>query len=628
MRKFFYICMLTLFSIPLFAQYNYAVDSIAPRLRAGAKAVVRSRQVKIEVLNLKKSELEFKEVVTLLNDRADDYRIFEIPYDQSSRVGNIRASAYDENGKLIWNLQPFNVMDMRDSEGPEFLSDDREKVFEVPAFNYPFTISYSFTISESESWVRSSNWLQSDPEEAVEESGIQYIVPRGMEFNSKILNLRHPTDIVHEKQATIYTWREDNLPAIRQRDFAPLEIKKIPVVYATPLAFSRHGYPGSFESWKTYGQWINTLNTGRDELDPVYVEKAREIVKGIRDPKEKIRKLYAYMQSHTRYFSISFGIGGNQPIPANEVAEKGYGDCKALSNYMKVLLKAVGIPSYYTLVKAGPLQYMQPDFPSDQFNHAILCVPNNGDTVWLECTNQTMPFNYLGSFTCDRDVLLITPEGGKIARTPRYGADFNRSKSIANIELAGSGDVEVDLRLERQGLLYDGLYGVSQAKKSEQHDWLSELLDNKGLEVQSDSFLTDSKAQAPSITARFTFKTRNYASRSSNRLFVAPALITGMSYLQEDPGDISVKMGYSITDCSRIELPIGYTVEYMPENKSYTSKFGHYSRTISQDRKYLYFSRTYEIQQSDYPGDIYDDFQRFINEMASDDREMAILKSK
>jgi hypothetical protein len=402
----------------------------------------------------------------------------------------------------------------------------------------------------------------------------------------------------------------------------------MPVVYGTPLAFSRHGYPGSFESWKTYGQWINTLNAGRDELDAEYAEKARAVVKGINNPKEKIRQLYAYMQSHTRYFSIAYGIGGNQPMPANEVAEKGYGDCKALSNYMKSLLKAVGIPSYYTLVKAGMNQYMQPDFPSDQFNHAILCVPNNQDTVWLECTNQTMPFNYLGSFTCDRDVLLITPEGGKLARTPRYGADFNRSKSIANIELAGSGDVEVNLKLEQKGLLYDELFAVSQAKKSDLHDWLSELLDNKGLEVQSDSFLTDSKAQTPSITARFTFKTRNFASRSSNRLFVAPALITGMSYLQEDPGDISVTMGYNVTDSSRIELPIGYTVEYMPENKSYTTQFGRYSRTMSQDRKYLYFIRTYQIQQSDYPGDTYDDFQRFINDIASDDRDMVILKSK
>ena len=64
------------------------------------------------------------------------------------------------------------------------------------------------------------------------------------------------------------------------------------------------------------------------------------------------------------------------PFPATFVDEKKYGDCKALSNYMRALLKAVDIPSYYALIRAGeneePADF---DFPHNNFNHAILCVP-------------------------------------------------------------------------------------------------------------------------------------------------------------------------------------------------------------------------------------------------------------
>lgn len=57
------------------------------------------------------------------------------------------------------------------------------------------------------------------------------------------------------------------------------------------------------------------------------------------------------MQNKTRYVLISMGIGGWKPMPASEVSKKGYGDCKALTNYMRTLLTAKeGIPSYYAII--------------------------------------------------------------------------------------------------------------------------------------------------------------------------------------------------------------------------------------------------------------------------------------
>ena len=63
---------------------------------------------------------------------------------------------------------------------------------------------------------------------------------------------------------------------------------------------------------------------------------------------------------------------------------------------------------------------VEKDFSSMQGNHAILNIPNNGNDIWLECTSQTIPFGFLGDFTDDRDVLVVTPEGGIIKRTPAY----------------------------------------------------------------------------------------------------------------------------------------------------------------------------------------------------------------
>jgi hypothetical protein len=117
----------------------------------------------------------------------------------------------------------------------------------------------------------------------------------------------------------------------------------------------------------------------------------------IQSDKDKVRFLYRYLQQNMRYVSVQLGIGGLKPFPAMFVDQKKYGDCKALTNYMGALLRAVNIPSCYAIVNAGTnAKPADPKFPDNVFNHVILCVPLKNDTTWLECTSNTQPFGQLG----------------------------------------------------------------------------------------------------------------------------------------------------------------------------------------------------------------------------------------
>ena len=161
----------------------------------------------------------------------------------------------------------------------------------------------------------------------------------------------------------------------------------------------------------------------------------------MKDPIEKAKIVYAFMQNKTRYISVQVGIGGWEPIAANKVDAVGYGDCKGLTNYTKALLDAVGVTSYYTVVFAQDRRDIDKEFASLQGNHVILNIPNKGKDVWLECTSQTTPFGFLGDFTDDRNVLVITPEGGIIKRTPKYINKDNLQTINADITLKENGSV-------------------------------------------------------------------------------------------------------------------------------------------------------------------------------------------
>jgi transglutaminase-like putative cysteine protease len=142
------------------------------------------------------------------------------------------------------------------------------------------------------------------------------------------------------------------------------------------------------------------------------------VIKNTANDKEKIRKLYHYLQDETRYINVTINIGGLKPYPASYVAKNKYGDCKALTNYFKSILDYIEIPSYYTKVYAGsPINKIDKNFPSQQSNHIILYIPLKGEDIWLDCTSDGA-FDYLGTFTQNRDAFIVDLNNSKFIKTP------------------------------------------------------------------------------------------------------------------------------------------------------------------------------------------------------------------
>jgi hypothetical protein len=359
----------------------------------------------------------------------------------------------------------------------------------------------------------------------------------------------------------------------------------------------------------------------------------KELVKDVPGQREKVSLLYQYMQDKVRYVNITLGIGGFEPISANQVSEVGYGDCKALTNYMKSLLSVVGVSSLYTLITAGEQhpQLVQ-DFPSQQFNHVILAIPDEGDTLWLECTSQRLPAGYLGSFTDDRGVLLIHKEGGELSRTPGFTHSENRK--VLNVSCILDAECNATIELSR---LHGGVYfGEAQSSMYQNDDIEQKRIIQKNLRLSGfivEDFSQDLVAgKAPALIESIRLTDDQFIPSEDEiislplGIFSENLVLPTRSRNRKYP--VYVKRGYTHTDSVIYELPEDLIVHQLPDPVVLETQFGEYRMNVKMIQKGLLYTRDLILYNGEYEPKQFSDFYSFLRRIRSSDQKKALLKKK
>lgn len=431
------------------------------------------------------------------------------------------------------------------------------------------------------------------------------------------------------------TWQVTKIPAVKRSYASPTWNELTPCVYFAPSQFEFEGYKGNGSTWEELGKFQIELNKGRDVLPPGDVQKVKNIISGIDSEQEKVKLLYEYLQKNTRYISIQLGIGGLQPFEAGFVAQKGYGDCKALSNYMYSLLKAAGIRSYYTWVRAGEGpddHYLIEDFPSDQFNHIILCVPLSKDTLWLECTNQDVPAGYMGRFTGNRKALLITEEGGKLVSTPRYALKENFQLRTVTATLSADGNLEMNVETKYGGIQQDQLTMMIHSLSREK---VQRML-QEGFQLSTyhvNDFKYDAiKAVLPQLNEHLSISVSGYATVSGKRLFITPNVLNRSAHHMEAEEDRQFEFVFGEEwrdeDHYEIVLPDGYEPEALPRDVAIRTKFGSYTSQTSVAGNKIVYHRVREQYAGHFPAADQTLLAGFLNEIHKADRSRIVMVKK
>ncbi|MDQ6471533.1 DUF3857 domain-containing protein [Flavobacterium sp. LHD-80] len=417
MRSPFFSLFFCLIALTTYAQkVNYNITSIPDSLKQNANAVVRLDQMDITIVSQRSMNVKTQRVVTVLNDKGLSHIDAYKHYDKTTSINSIEAIVYDAAGNEIKKIRRKDFRDQSAVSGSTLFSDSRVVYLNYTPISYPFTIVYTCETETSNTAFIPRWYFLSGYNASVEKCILNVSYPSDLGFKKKEFQFSGYNIKKTEESATKLSYIAENILAQKSEDLSPSSEDLFPRVMMGLEKFHLEGVDGNATTWEAFGKWYgDKILTGTTTLPEETKAKMKALVGDEKDPIKKAKIIYDYVQKKSRYVNIAIGIGGWKPMLASDVDRLGYGDCKALSNYTKALLQAVDVPSYNTILYGDSEKAnIQSDFVSMQGNHMILAIPNGDNYTFLECTSQDNPFGYQGTFTDDRDVLVVKPEGGQI----------------------------------------------------------------------------------------------------------------------------------------------------------------------------------------------------------------------
>lgn len=554
-----------------------------------------------------------------------------ISYDSGEKISNVKATLYDKNGNKIKTFSKSDFKDFSNNFGGTFHSDSRLMVLPVFAADHPYTLEFTYSY-QTESTVFIPDFTPFHTQQvSLQNSSFTVNNTSGINLREKIYPSPYKiAEVISKNEGKTSVYRYQNIAALSNESFSPEPAKLLPKVSFALSSFNLKGKQGNLETWEDFGKWYySSLLAPVSVISPeIKAEVAALNLRGTTS--EKVKTLFQFMQQKTRYVFVALGIGGWQPMLAQEVQQKGYGDCKALTNYMQTLLAAAGIPSYYSIIWSNPSSVsFDKDFPKMAGNHVILVVPTEKGDIWLENTSQTIAFNHLGASTTARNVLAVKPDGINILQTPSYSADQSKEVIKMNLMLAEDNSISSDMAVQLTGSQYDfGMPLISLGDK-ERADFVKSHWKTLHFDKATMKDFRNDKDRAE-ISYVTDLKAVNYAkSVGPDKIFRVVPVFSIVNLLTSEDRQLPFEQRFDLQDeyHFNFKIPAGYTISDLPSDVDINSEFGKYSLKVKQvDASNIAVERVLRMNKGIHPKEKYNDYITFRKKIMGHDNAKVMIK--
>jgi hypothetical protein len=572
-----------------------------------------------------KLHTSISKVIQINNRNGEKYCDILIPFKKSNKILNLEASIEDTSGNLIRTLKKVDYKDVSNISNFSLFEDDYVRKFTLKHNYYPYRIKYSYKTIYKD-FIEIENWQPVD-ELDLPILNAQLIVDCPINMELKIINknITQPViNILNDRK--IITCQTTYSGKLKREIFCGDINDYLPSSIIIPENFI-YGIVGSTKNWIAFGDYFYKLGVGLDDLPELDKAKIIALTSHVTSTSDKVKILYNYLQSNFQYINVSVKLGGLIPYPASYVAKNKYGDCKALSSYMQTLLKTCNIDSYYSLVYSGFYPpNLTKDTVIDKFNHAILCVPVEGDTIWLENTSGTIPMGYVGTSTQNRMALIIKEGASHLEKLPKLNMQNVLNERTISTTISNS-EVTVNATILNRAYNYELTNSFANyLNNNEQEKYISDIVSIQNSSINNweiKNNIQDSAKNQLTLTLTLPYTSQTYG----KDVFLNPFPFSLPQMEKPQLRKLPVIIPYPIHLIDTIKYSIEQnSYELINNNVIIENKYGKFNSNVIKTDSTIILIKELIINSNQYSLDEYPDFYEFINQIDKANRTQIRLK--
>lgn len=535
-------------------------------------------------------------------------------YDGESEISDFQVTY--RNGKNTWP----DIEDEAYSSNELFHHDIRVQYVDLafPMMGYKFHTSITKEYNDIKYFTK----IYFNDDYPTLQKKIRIEVPYWLDVELKQMNFEgHNIQVEQEEsnQVTVYTYTMKDIPAKTRESNAPGPTHIYPHILVLPKAFTSNERKVSiFDSTQDLYNWYRSLVLELNNDNSELKEKVMELTRNVETDEEKIKNIYYWVQDNIRYIAFEDGIAGFKPEEANNVFRNRYGDCKGMANLIKQMLLEAGFDARLTWIGTRHIayDYSTPNLSVD--NHMICTVFNNGQTLFLDGTEKFNPMGEYAERIQGKQVLIENGQEYVLERIPVNEPENNIEKINYEMKLVGEelvGKVSKEFNGESRTNL---LYYFNSLKNDKKEEFLEYYLNDGNSNIRvADINTSDLSDRESKIDINYMIAVKNAVSNFDDKLYVDLDLDKELAtyHLEKRKTDFVFSSKKDLQSTTKLEVPEGYKIFYMPEGISVKSNNYDLSVEISKKGNTILYKKRFRIKNAKIEKRDFKEWNVFIQEL-------------